>query len=391
MGPAQRRRTRRLWKRSRSTKSAAISKSSSNRNGTIIGVAGRIDWEAVQGFGWRIIRRLEIVDANSERWQARCENRTSCITNRIKLKSASPTTACRIGIPIIFGPSAAVGVLSGGMSARLFTEVREKRGLVLHRLCQSPHAARSGVRAVLCRHQCRAGTGNARCDVGGVDADWRREFCREELARLKARVKSGLIMQGESSSARSGGDCPRLVSSGPSPNAGRIGATGRRSDGGQHQRVSGRESARRFYDRHAGAEPLPWRCEPAASIDGRGVLRRAGNDEFHGQSTWNSKLRRLRTAWKLSPSAIRQAYSTALGFFVNTGARDETDEVSGVSHFLEHMVFKGTPSRSADDVNREFDEMGAHYNAFTSEENTVYLRRRAAGVSSAVRGIAGRY
>lgn len=66
------------------------------------------------------------------------------------------------------------------------------------------------------------------------------------------------------------------------------------------------------------------------------------------------------------------AYSTALGFFVQTGARDESAEVAGVSHFLEHMVFKGTPRRSADDVNREFDEMGAHYNAFTSEENTVY-------------------
>ena len=66
------------------------------------------------------------------------------------------------------------------------------------------------------------------------------------------------------------------------------------------------------------------------------------------------------------------AYSTALGFFVKTGARDETDEIAGVSHFLEHMVFKGTPRRTADDVNREFDEMGAHYNAFTNEENTVF-------------------
>lgn len=66
------------------------------------------------------------------------------------------------------------------------------------------------------------------------------------------------------------------------------------------------------------------------------------------------------------------AYSTALGFFVNTGSRDEADEVAGVSHFLEHMVFKGTATRSADDVNREFDEMGAHYNAFTNEESTVY-------------------
>ncbi len=67
-----------------------------------------------------------------------------------------------------------------------------------------------------------------------------------------------------------------------------------------------------------------------------------------------------------------EARSMALGFFVKTGARDESDDVAGVSHFLEHMVFKGTPTRSADDVNREFDEMGAHYNAFTSEEKTVY-------------------
>ena len=66
------------------------------------------------------------------------------------------------------------------------------------------------------------------------------------------------------------------------------------------------------------------------------------------------------------------AHSLGVGFFVRTGARDETDRVAGVSHFLEHMVFKGTPRRSADDVNREFDELGAHYNAFTSEENTVY-------------------
>ncbi len=67
-----------------------------------------------------------------------------------------------------------------------------------------------------------------------------------------------------------------------------------------------------------------------------------------------------------------EAHSTALGFFVKTGARDESDEIAGVSHFLEHMMFKGTPTRSADDVNREFDEMGANYNAFTSEEMTVY-------------------
>lgn len=66
------------------------------------------------------------------------------------------------------------------------------------------------------------------------------------------------------------------------------------------------------------------------------------------------------------------AKSAAVGFFVRTGSRDETPDVAGVSHFLEHMVFKGTPRRSAADVNREFDRIGADYNAFTSEENTVF-------------------
>ena len=71
---------------------------------------------------------------------------------------------------------------------------------------------------------------------------------------------------------------------------------------------------------------------------------------------------------EISPSA----HSVAVGFFVRTGARDETDEVHGVSHFLEHMAFKGTESFSADDVNRIFDEIGAKYNASTSEEITLF-------------------
>lgn len=66
------------------------------------------------------------------------------------------------------------------------------------------------------------------------------------------------------------------------------------------------------------------------------------------------------------------AQSVAAGYFVNTGARDEHQGISGVSHFLEHMMFKGTARRSAEDINREFDELGARNNAYTSEEHTVY-------------------
>ncbi len=70
----------------------------------------------------------------------------------------------------------------------------------------------------------------------------------------------------------------------------------------------------------------------------------------------------------------QSAASLAMGFFVRTGSRDEepVEKIGGVSHFLEHMLFKGTERRSPFDINREFDQMGAVYNAFTSEENTVY-------------------
>ena len=71
---------------------------------------------------------------------------------------------------------------------------------------------------------------------------------------------------------------------------------------------------------------------------------------------------------EISPSAR----SAAVGFFVKTGSRDEASAESGVSHFLEHMVFKGTPHRTALQVNYDFDRIGASYNAFTSEENTVF-------------------
>lgn len=66
------------------------------------------------------------------------------------------------------------------------------------------------------------------------------------------------------------------------------------------------------------------------------------------------------------------AKSAAVGFFVRTGSRDETLEINGVSHFLEHMLFKGTETLSAQEVNEAFDRKGAQFNAFTSEENTVY-------------------
>ena len=75
---------------------------------------------------------------------------------------------------------------------------------------------------------------------------------------------------------------------------------------------------------------------------------------------------------QLIGETLPTARSASCGFFVVTGARDEVGPESGVSHFLEHMMFKGTPRRTALEVNLDFDRIGANYNAYTSEETTVY-------------------
>src|SRR3954451_305384 len=66
------------------------------------------------------------------------------------------------------------------------------------------------------------------------------------------------------------------------------------------------------------------------------------------------------------------SHSFAAGLFVKTGSRDEQGDVNGVSPLLEHMMFKGSTKYTWEDVNRIFDEMGARYNAFTSQEMTAY-------------------
>ena len=67
--------------------------------------------------------------------------------------------------------------------------------------------------------------------------------------------------------------------------------------------------------------------------------------------------------------------SVTLGIWFAVGSRDETPEEAGLSHFMEHMMFKGTPTRSARDISEEFDRMGAEFNAGTSKEYTVYYAR----------------
>jgi predicted Zn-dependent peptidase len=67
--------------------------------------------------------------------------------------------------------------------------------------------------------------------------------------------------------------------------------------------------------------------------------------------------------------------SVSLGFWVLAGSRDEPHAISGSSHFLEHLLFKGTRNRSARDIAEAFDAVGGDVNAFTSKEYTCYYAR----------------
>ena len=67
--------------------------------------------------------------------------------------------------------------------------------------------------------------------------------------------------------------------------------------------------------------------------------------------------------------------SVSLGLWFNVGSRDERPDQAGLTHFMEHMMFKGTPTKGPLDISMHFDRLGAELNAFTSKEYTCYYAR----------------
>jgi predicted Zn-dependent peptidase len=84
------------------------------------------------------------------------------------------------------------------------------------------------------------------------------------------------------------------------------------------------------------------------------------------------RISKLSNGLNIAIERMEGVKSVAAGFLVQTGARDETPDLAGVSHFLEHMCFKGTPNRSAAEINIDFDRIGGNPNAFTSHDRTFY-------------------
>lgn len=75
---------------------------------------------------------------------------------------------------------------------------------------------------------------------------------------------------------------------------------------------------------------------------------------------------------KILTKSMPSMHSVSMGVWVNAGARDENEAESGLSHFIEHMIFKGTQKRSALQIAKEFDAIGGQTNAFTTMEYTCY-------------------
>jgi predicted Zn-dependent peptidase len=86
-------------------------------------------------------------------------------------------------------------------------------------------------------------------------------------------------------------------------------------------------------------------------------------------------LSELDSGERLITERLTSVRSVSLGFWIGAGARDEPDAKAGVSHFIEHLLFKGTRSYDAQKIAEVFDEMGGELNAATSREHTVVYAR----------------
>jgi predicted Zn-dependent peptidase len=87
------------------------------------------------------------------------------------------------------------------------------------------------------------------------------------------------------------------------------------------------------------------------------------------------ELSRLATGERLISERVPSVRSVSLGFWIGTGSRDETEARAGVSHFIEHLLFKGTSTHSAQEIAEIFDGLGGELNAATSRETTLLYAR----------------
>ncbi len=98
----------------------------------------------------------------------------------------------------------------------------------------------------------------------------------------------------------------------------------------------------------------------------------AENSALNAPSARNLRTTTLPNGLTVLTESMPHVRSVSMGVWVGSGSRDEAPAVNGVSHFVEHMVFKGTTSRSAQQIAREVDTIGGNLDAFTSKETVCF-------------------
>lgn len=93
------------------------------------------------------------------------------------------------------------------------------------------------------------------------------------------------------------------------------------------------------------------------------------------QTTENIQITTLANGVRVVSEHITYVQSASVGLWVGVGSRDEQDKIRGISHFIEHMLFKGTGRRTAREIADEVESRGGHLNAFTGKETTCYETR----------------
>jgi predicted Zn-dependent peptidase len=83
----------------------------------------------------------------------------------------------------------------------------------------------------------------------------------------------------------------------------------------------------------------------------------------------------LKNGIRVVTEEIPHVRSLSLGIWIETGSKDESREKNGISHFIEHMVFKGTKKRNVRDIAQSVESVGGYLNAFTGKEHTCYYAR----------------
>jgi predicted Zn-dependent peptidase len=112
---------------------------------------------------------------------------------------------------------------------------------------------------------------------------------------------------------------------------------------------------------------------PVPASDAARVATRAAVAVDRDQGLINTA--RLPSGLRVVTEHMPDVRSVSIGFWVGAGARDETPELAGASHFLEHLLFKGTPERSARQIAEVVDGLGGEMNAYTTKEYTAFYVR----------------